>query len=381
LSRRGRSSQTGREVDVVHRDERVTLERVARPRRALAFAGVVVAVAVLAFGSGWLVRSPTQSVVDAQSAVVLVDATVELRAVGASVRITGEVADVPATSVIVTSVPGANAAVVTSVGVQVGSEVASGTLIGTVSGRPIFAMLLSIPLYRDLVTGDTGPDVVSLQGALGVPATGKMDRTTIAAFRAMYERVGIAAPGAPRTYVSAQEIAAIPPSTYPIVVRQIASVGATLSAEEPLALIGADLRRIEMRVDVIEVESIEVGAAVSISAGAGDLEGVVASISEFQTALEDGMLPGFDVVVEVSDPLSALSAGQSVTVDFTAEQPEPGLAVPTVGIRSDRDGQYVLRVDGEETSRVDVSVLVQQDGWSQVSADALEAGDLIRLSP
>jgi HlyD family secretion protein len=65
-----------------------------------------------------------------------------------------------------TSELGASALVVTKIYKPAGSVVQSGAVIAEVSGRPLFVLRGSIPVYRNIAPGDRGDDVAELQQAL-----------------------------------------------------------------------------------------------------------------------------------------------------------------------------------------------------------------------
>jgi hypothetical protein len=81
-----------------------------------------------------------------------------------------------------------------------GTRVANGSLLAQVAGRPVFAMLGTTPMYRDLAVGDRGPDVAQLQAdlaALGFPsydALGVFGSDTLRAARAFYGYKGYSLP-------------------------------------------------------------------------------------------------------------------------------------------------------------------------------------------
>ena len=58
------------------------------------------------------------------------------------------------------------AGVVTAVGVASGQGITSGSVVLMVESQPVVALATSIPLYRDLSSGDSGPDVAALQAEL-----------------------------------------------------------------------------------------------------------------------------------------------------------------------------------------------------------------------
>jgi peptidoglycan hydrolase-like protein with peptidoglycan-binding domain len=109
---------------------------------------------------------------------------------GSMTRVTGE--SVPlrgreATTVVTAPAPGA------------GSEVAGCDVLAELNGRPVLAVVGSFPFYRDLVVGDTGPDVEQLQDAVrgcGFPVRvdGRFGAETERAVRAVYRRAGFPAP-------------------------------------------------------------------------------------------------------------------------------------------------------------------------------------------
>lgn len=62
---------------------------------------------------------------------------------------------------------GQSASVVTGAPPAAGSPVAAGRSIIEINGRPIVVLAMSVPLFRDITPGTTGPDVMSLQQELG----------------------------------------------------------------------------------------------------------------------------------------------------------------------------------------------------------------------
>lgn len=92
--------------------------------------------------------------------------TVVRRQITLTVDITATVA--PATETLIPLLAPQDVArtVVTATPHGVGTKVSAGQMLLAVSGRPIFALPGLTPAYRNLATGDSGPDVKQLQTAL-----------------------------------------------------------------------------------------------------------------------------------------------------------------------------------------------------------------------
>ena len=94
-----------------------------------------------------------------------ITAKVERRVLRSTLIVRGDVR--PESSVLV-QVPASvsGTAVVTGVHLSVGDEVSEGTRLVEVSGRPVFVLEGSVPVYRTLKPGMHGADVQELQDAL-----------------------------------------------------------------------------------------------------------------------------------------------------------------------------------------------------------------------
>src|SRR6185312_9064612 len=82
-------------------------------------------------------------------------------------------------------------AVVTRAAYSVGDTYQWGSLIGVVSGQPLFGLPAPLPLYRDLTLNDDGDDVKALQRSLtasghSVDIDGVVGRETLEAVRAVF---------------------------------------------------------------------------------------------------------------------------------------------------------------------------------------------------
>lgn len=365
-------------------DKHAQLRHLAHPARTWAFIALSTAVAVMAFGLGTLVRSPDSSVLNARNQTLPVFTAVESRVVTSDVRIQGEVVGSTAIPVFAELPEGASRAVVTSISVESSAMITNATLLGTVSDRPIFVFSLKVPLFRDVRRSDRGSDVSSLQNALGVPASGVMDVTTLRAVRDLYARVELVPPGGTgdETFVRLAEFVSLPASGEPVTLRAIASVGTLLDPSTPFAELGVGRSFVAVRASVSEASRIvEGGEAVVQSTGGTSVIGTVTAIGEFQpNGTDDGRPPGRDVRVDLPDD-NTLASGAAVTALFGTEA-EAETAVPTLAVRSDASGNYVLRrSSGGGTERARITVIGNADGWTALNSSDLQVGDEVLVSP
>lgn len=140
---------------------------VGRSRRILLAGVVLVAVAgLVAWAVGSRVQSPDQAAARAsEPEASWITVPVERRVLSSTVVARGDVAPEVSVGVDVpSSVEGAG--VVTALGPSAGESVTEGTVLVVVSGRPVFALVGAVPVYRSLVPGMSGDDVAQLQAAL-----------------------------------------------------------------------------------------------------------------------------------------------------------------------------------------------------------------------
>ncbi|PQZ93889.1 hypothetical protein CQ018_09630 [Arthrobacter sp. MYb227] len=344
---------------------------------------VSVLVAVLAFVLGTQVRSADATILDAREQVVPVYASVENRSVTQDIRIQGEVVIGDSYRVYAKRPEGTERMVVTKVVAKPGTEISSGMLLGTVSDRPIFCLMLEAPLFRDLHTKDSGTDVFRLQKALGVSATGVMNGQTMEVIREMYAKAGVLPPGGKGagSFLKMDEFVSLPAEKSTSVVRTIAQIGTELSDDTPFAQLGFGASFVNVRASVSEADKIKLKEQTTVQTP-GDiaLTGKVVAISDFQSeGTTAGRPPGRDIRIELPKE-SELISGQIASVLFGAKT-EPEKAVPTIAIRSDAAGDYVMRRAGNsQAERVDVTVTRNASGWTAINVKELEIGDEVLVS-
>lgn len=129
-----------------------------------------------------------------------VTAEVERRTLERRVVVRGDAVFAGAVDVTVDTSALTTAAVVTGVPVDVGDEVAEGSVLAVIAERPVIVLGGEIPAYRALTPGMTGDDVRQLEAALDRlghdpgPVDGRYDSATAAAVERLYAQLGFPAP-------------------------------------------------------------------------------------------------------------------------------------------------------------------------------------------
>lgn len=180
---------------------------IARKRRRTLILGVAVLIAVAVLS--WLVGRATTSTstlahqATAPEAPVLT-ARVVRRRLGTTLQASGTLVAAGTEKIAVGSVSAPNAeSIVTASVLHVGQTVANGSVIAQVAGRPVFVFAGTTPMYRTLMSGESGADIAQLQHDLsgigfGISDTaGSYGDSTGAALSELYTRDGYTPPSAP----------------------------------------------------------------------------------------------------------------------------------------------------------------------------------------
>lgn len=168
---------------------------------------IVAIVAVLALGAGVLlsrfVISPAQAAAEAEPPEPgLITVPVELRSLSSDVVARGDARYDDAVAVTVETSDLGGPAVVTGSVPEVGAQLDAGAVALEVSGRPVVVLPGEFPVYRTLLAGASGPDVIQLRdalNALGLEAgAGEVyDEVIAGAVERLYGRAGYPAPAPP----------------------------------------------------------------------------------------------------------------------------------------------------------------------------------------
>lgn len=397
-----------------------------------------IVIAAIAFAAGTFVTSPWQAAVENSREELTVPISLEEREFVSEVpTLQGEVS--LGKQMDITAPEGLPRVVITEDGLKTGRTVSGGEVLIGVSGRPLFALRLAIPMYRDLESGMSGPDVIAVQEALAElgfyegGADGEYGPGTANAVKQMYRRANYEPP---ESITETREVPGPPPmsernggnesETDPS-----SGAGAPVSTEGEAPSTGGDVVEVDLgtplpmsevvdippgqvtvlsslkrgkvvepdgvvlglrtgsasvvgRVGVADADAFEVGKLVSVAfpgSGSDVVEVKISEVSTFQAGSEDGTLPGYDVTVELSPrDVDGVSSGVIATFTPAGEQESTrGLAVPLTAVRENSEGVYVL-VDEATPREVHISLGKQTDGFAEIlQGEGLKAGTKVLI--
>jgi hypothetical protein len=289
--------------------------------------------------------------------------------------------------------------VVTRTPIPVGHLVNAGDVLVEVTGRPVIALPGRLPAYRDLVVGDTGPDVVQLKQALlglgydpGEPDDA-FTAQTAAAVAALYRQLGYAPPtaadlastgdapaggktgGGDTAVLPMGEVAFVP--TLPRRLDRFpAKVGALLP-KAPVQLSGTQLvLRVDLTTADVRVLHAGMRAVVQLPSR-GTVTGHLGAVRRTTTGGDTTvLLPSLDAAARRS--LAGADVKVTVPLESTSRK---ALLVPLAALSTDARG--VVRVERVATDgatrTVTVHVGLSSGGYAVVRplAGELSAGDRV----
>jgi peptidoglycan hydrolase-like protein with peptidoglycan-binding domain len=322
---------------------------------------------------------------------------------------------------------GSAAAYISKLDVTAGATIRNGQQLAEIDGEPLFALTGTVPAWRDLTPGESGPDVTELQKALaslgyygGGDTPGYFGSATEYAVSLYYEHLGYTPPSSggvpmadvvflaslPATVVALNGTAGGQPGQ-PFL--EIAPRGSlALTGELPPAY-AAQVRRglkVTMYDEVTGIHATgtvaNLGTATAIaptgtvvnvgsssgsagSAGAAG-SGSTGSGSAGTGSSGAGATPFIPLTVRPSRPLAAALNGENVLVTVeTGETAGPVLTVPVAGIVSTASGRSYVTVVGANRKLTQVAVTpgISENGYVQVTpavSGTLVAGDRVVVS-
>lgn len=319
---------------------------------------------------------------------------------------------------------GGSAVYISKLDVAAGDSVTNGKLLAEIDGQPLFALVGTVPAWRDLTPGESGPDVAELQAALARlgyydhgDTPGSFGSATEYAVYLYYLHLGYTPPSSGG--VPAADVVFLPslPAT-------VAAVhGATgeqpgqpfleLAARGSLALTGelppayAAQVKAGLKVTIYdEVTGIHatgtvagVGTATALAptgavVGIGAVSGAAGSSgsagtsgsSSSSSSGSSGATVFIPLTVRPSKPLAAALNGENVLVTVETGQTEgPVLTVPVAAIVTTASGTSYVTAAGASGRRTEVRVMpgLSENGYVQVTpviSGSLAAGDHVVVS-
>lgn len=264
------------------------------------------------------------------------------------------VAATPSLTAEVTVLAGGASGTVTASSCVPGVVVVTGGHLFSVNGRPVIAMVSSVPLWRDLSLGIRGPDVQGVQEALtavGFPvaASGTYDRNTASAVRRMQEAAQVAGSG----QITIDQVQWIPRDAGAVSSCEV-GVGAVVSAGQPLLKVGGGLVALSLPAQAgLLADRAYVAVAGEIAAtvpedgritDAGLLTAV--SASEAFAAWKRDPATGVAIALRLAEPIAALGLPPSAVLLTDAEKgcmvTAEGATVPAEVLASELGTVFVV---------------------------------------
>jgi hypothetical protein len=277
-----------------------------------------------------------------------------------------------------------------------GNSVGQGSVLLEVAGQPFFVLQGTVPAYRNLEPGETGPDVLQLQNdmeslgfSIGTDGTGFFGHGTSAAVAAFYKGIGYT-PQEVTTGPKADRGPVVPLGQYTFVPRLparivslSAAVGQSVGASALKLAIGNPT--ISGQINPSDASVVRPGMKVTITepGGGARIGGRITSVSH-GTASKASVSGGLYVRVGIKPdrPLPMSLVGQDLSLVITAARSHGAvLTVPEAAIFASTNGEtYVSKLVGTTAVKVPVRVGTSGDGLLQViplQPGALTASDRV----
>ncbi|HWF82190.1 MAG TPA: peptidoglycan-binding protein [Streptosporangiaceae bacterium] len=313
----------------------------------------VVAMSATGLAAARLIESPAQLAArSAAPATSVITGVARMRILSDDIVVAGVVragrtvnvtASAPYASVVVTKMPARS-----------GGRVRVGQVIAEIDGRPIVLLRGTLPAYRDLREGDSGPDVAQLQAALvrlgyaDFDQPGSFGPGTADAVGLLYGHLGYSAPTyrppakkhvkhppPPTAYLPMSEVSFIPAASA-LVVSLPARVGSEVTPNQVVLRLAVGKPYVTTMLSAHQANRVSTGIPARIALSNTVIDGVIARISAIpaQATRGEGQ-PEYPVVVTSKRPLSQGLIGSAVRLTLTAPVTNgPVLAVPLTAIFS-----------------------------------------------
>ncbi|MGI5236562.1 peptidoglycan-binding protein [Dactylosporangium sp. CA-139066] len=263
-----------------------------------------------------------------------------------------------------------------------GATVQRGQAIYRVDNAPVVLLYGTLPSYRNLATGDEGPDVRQLEqnladlGYTGFTVDEKFTASTAAAVRKWQGDLGLTKTGSVEAGRVVYALGAVRVNEHKAEVGDAAG-GAILTYTNTTAVVTVDL-------DVEDQRLAKSGSAVTVKMPDG--RSVAAKITTVQTVIQpaSGNTPAetkYRATITPDDAKAFDGLDQmTVTVGFTAGRKENVLAVPVQALLALSEGGYGVQVvENGATRIVAVELGLFAAGKVEVSGDGIGEGTVVGM--
>ena len=367
------------------------------------------------------VRTPQQVAADASPPPALpITAKVEKRPLSGSiilraVVVPGATVDLKPSDALVAANP-----VVTGLPAAGADTVQTGSVLIEANGEPLIAMNWPFPAYRDIHSGDTGPDVVELQKTLRTLGysssdTGVFDALTSRGVSQLYTDRGYTTPRGPaaltgdeavqgsdganansrtqasgqaashQVYLPASNVQSIPNPSSRITSIPV-QIGQKLSTPDLV------LAKLDGKASTLLAATTPERASRIMPGNVGALtvsdrnQQYAVKVTAVATSMEDvpSLGKGMRVDLDFADPAKAPPVSPNETTSkleiTTDEDSEPALVLPVTAIYSTQDGASYVIPASDPQSRIAVQVGKNVDGSVEVTGNpGLKEGDQVIL--
>jgi peptidoglycan hydrolase-like protein with peptidoglycan-binding domain len=259
-----------------------------------------------------------------------------------------------------------------------GTTVSRGQAVYRVDDKPVPLLYGTLPLYRPLSDGVSGPDVEEFEQNLAALGYGgfTVDKdftaNTATAVRKWQKDLGLAETGA----VDPAQVALAPAAI------RVTALHATLGAPAsgPVLDCTGTTRTVKVDLDVAKQGLVKAGIAATVTLPSGtSVAGTVASVGTVATAGTNGGGATVPVTVTIADQskLGSLD-GAPVDVTLVSAQAKDVLSVPVSALVALAEGGYGVQVVTGSSSRyVAVKTGMFAGGRVEVSGDGITAGTVV----
>jgi peptidoglycan hydrolase-like protein with peptidoglycan-binding domain len=256
-----------------------------------------------------------------------------------------------------------------------GATVSRGQPVYRVDDKPVPLLYGTLPFYRTLADGVSGPDVAEFEqnlaalGYTGFTVDSSFTASTATAVRKWQKALGLTETGT----LDPAQVALAPDAIR--VSKLNARTGSPASG--PLLDYTGTTRTVNVDLDVAKQGLVRAGVAATVTLPSGaTVDGTVGSVGTVATAGSNGGAATIPVSVTIADQskLGSLDAAP-VSVTLVSAQAKDVLSVPVSALVALAEGGYGVQIiDGSSTRYVPVKTGMFASGRVEVSGDGITAG-------